>query len=146
MQRVTDWEHSVLSVFLIPPPPHPRGLRELCRRGGGKVVRARRGGWHQGNSVFQTQQNWLTCELRLWQRNGACAGSRQTYQRGEGEVAVSSSPCFPTKRRSLRLTTTCKGKASFLNGVSLGTQTTDEGRPRAKQVDDQHRVNSMTFL
>ena len=34
-----------------------------CQRGGREIVRARGDGWHQGNSVFQTQQGWCTDEL-----------------------------------------------------------------------------------
>lgn len=38
------------------------GLRNLYRKRGGKIVRDRGGGWPQGNSVFQTLQEWGTYE------------------------------------------------------------------------------------
>lgn len=36
------------------------GLRIIYKKGGRKIVRARGDGWHQGNSVFQAQQDWWT--------------------------------------------------------------------------------------
>lgn len=37
--------------------PFPLRRKNICKRGGRKPVRARRGGLHLGNSVFQTQQD-----------------------------------------------------------------------------------------
>lgn len=44
----------------LTPPSRPR---DLSRRGGREIIKGRGGGWHQGNSIFQTQQNWYTHEL-----------------------------------------------------------------------------------
>lgn len=41
----------------------PLALKKLCKGGGRKIVRATGDGLHQGDSVFQTQQDWRTCEL-----------------------------------------------------------------------------------
>ena len=40
------------------------GLRELCEREGDKILGVGGDGQHQGNHVFQTQQDWCTFELR----------------------------------------------------------------------------------
>ena len=37
----------------------PSDLRDLCGRGSRKIVEGREYGGHQGNSVFQTKQDWL---------------------------------------------------------------------------------------
>lgn len=54
------------------------GLRMLRRREGRKTVRVGGDGWHQGNRVFHTQQDWCTHELRDHvSMHRACTGSSQ---------------------------------------------------------------------
>lgn len=74
--------------------PYPSRLRDLC----GKTVRAREGNRNPGSSIFQTQQDWCTCELRVWQKYKACTGSNQTgAQLWEGEVDTGSHCCLSGK-------------------------------------------------
>lgn len=41
----------------------PSGLRDLCERGGRKIVGATGDGWLQGNNVLQIQQDRCPCDL-----------------------------------------------------------------------------------
>lgn len=53
--------------------PLSSSLKELCRRGSGRIKRARGDRWHQGN--FQMQQDWYMYELI--ETMAACRGSTQ---------------------------------------------------------------------
>lgn len=55
----------------------PLGPRELCRRGGGKILRARGGGPLHGNSVFQTQQDG--CAHECTETGAAHTGPAQVH-------------------------------------------------------------------
>lgn len=43
--------------------PFPSRIRYPCRRGSRKIARVRSNGQLNGNSVFQIQEDWCTCEL-----------------------------------------------------------------------------------
>lgn len=90
-------------------------LSNLCRR-----IGARGDGWLQGNSIFQTQQDWYTHQLAdCSNTHQTCTGSSQTVaQHWEGEVDSGSTPNLETicnwYQRAERK------KVSFSNAVSLG--------------------------
>lgn len=56
--------------------PFPLRRKNVCKRGGRKPVRARRGGLHLGSSVFQTQQD----RMQVWtHRDYSSTESSQTW-------------------------------------------------------------------
>jgi hypothetical protein len=81
--------------------PLPSGIKRLCRRGGEKILRAKGGGWHLGNSVFQTTQ-MISDDLRdRGSTQRASKGSSQRSQHRKGEVNMFSTPL--TKKLSAGL-------------------------------------------
>lgn len=59
----TKVPHWVLNG-MSPSIPPPSGLNYLSGKGGRKSARARGGGCLQGDSAFQTKQDWRTYELK----------------------------------------------------------------------------------
>lgn len=95
--------------------PLPLVLKKLCKGGGRKIVRAIGDGRHQGDSVFQTQQDWCTCELT--ETVEVSMGPAHVLAiRGPtpGRGSRHKPPCL-TKKLSPFDIYTCKGKISFLH-------------------------------
>lgn len=71
-------------------------LRDLCIRGGEKIVTDRDSRWPQGNSIVETQQGWCSQETVEACTGPAQVQLRQKSQSWEGEVGTKS--YFPTKK------------------------------------------------
>lgn len=81
-------------MYLTP----PSRLRDICRRGGRKIIKGRGGRCHQRNSIFQTQQDKYTHELTE-------AGTARTRP---GTVQARWNPCTEKRKWTPRPTLTRK--------------------------------------
>lgn len=79
-------------MYLTP----PLRLRDICRRGGRKIIKGRGGRCHQRNSIFQTQQDRYTHELTE-------AGTARTRP---GTVQARWNPCTEKRKWTPRPTLT----------------------------------------
>lgn len=75
------------------------GLGELCRRQGGKSIRARGTGGHHKNNAFRTQQDWHTPELT--EAVAACTGPTQVQGRWGSSAKRRKWTCAPIHNQEI---------------------------------------------
>lgn len=101
--------------------PFPSRLRNLWGRGDKTIMKAR-GGWHQGNNFFQTQQIWQTYELTDWSsKHEPCPASNQTKAQHSQDMDTKSQEAI------CNWYLLGKGKEVFCNG-ECGTANHTPGR------------------
>ena len=133
-----EWE-TVEHLVLNGPYQNPAlKFRDLWDRGSRKILRARGGGWFQGNNVTQTQQDWYTFKFT---------------ETATAQHRPAQNPSTEKETQSLTSNQECicnwcllgTGKSVFTKWVSLGVSTTLQGMPHAREVG-QHKTASMAWF
>lgn len=116
------------------------------RSGGRTFIRAKRCGWLQRNSVFQTQQEWGI--YRLTETESACTSSAQVCARWSSSTIAEKWAWAPTIYQEAigNWYLLAKGKFLFYKGMSWGISTTPQCQASWLELHGQHKMDSIVFL
>lgn len=136
-------EHSALNWMSSSKFSLQAWLMDLWGRGDRKHVRAC--GWHQGNGIFQTQQDWYTWTPRGWDRaHRSCTGPNQPEISALGRGSGHKVP--PLTEKLLSADTCWEREIRFLQWNVTGHIYCTPGYTPHPGAVSQHETDTMWFL
>lgn len=123
--------------------PSPQKLRDPCKRGCGKIVRATDGGWHQGNSIGRHSRADVYMNSQRPSRPRPAQARQKSYHKN-GKWPQSSTPI---RVAYLQLVASRSRIISLLfSGMTLGISAILKGRPCTWECWPAQIVPSLTFF